>query len=349
VVVGHSSGEIAAAYCTGALSLRSACRIAYFRGCVAASLEVSTHPGAMLAVGLSEMEIQDFINQIDSKHGLITIACLNSPKSVTLSGSRASIDELEDLLEREKVFFRRLPGRVAYHSPQMHEVAQLYKTLIADISSGSPINDRLVMVSSLTGRKISVESTSTANDWVENLTSPVKFAQALSKLGGPLVRKLRESVNGNESIPSVSDFLEIGPHSTLKGAVRDSIIPKTRQKSFSYASMLVRGRSAHDTAAEALGHLWCQGYKVNIALFNDCKSPNQQHNMLTNLPGYPFDHSKKFWLESRISQGFRFREHAPLPVLGTPVPDWSPLEPRWRNIISLADNTWIKDHNVSNV
>jgi acyl transferase domain-containing protein len=331
------------------LSLSSACKVAYFRGYAAASIDLSSNPGAMLAVGLSETEIKSFIDQIGPHHGQITIACLNSPKSITLSGSKCSIDAIQALLEKERVFFKRLPGHLAYHSPQMNEVAQPYKGLLTGLCSGPPIHDHLVMVSSLTGSKVSVESASTVNYWVENLISPVKFAQALSNLGNPSVKKLRGSLNADKASLLISEFLEIGPHSTLKGAIRDSVVPKTGQTSFSYSSMLVRGRSAYDTAAHALGYLWCQGYKVNVGEFNTkLRNCNEQHNMLTDLPGYPFDHSKKFWIESRISQSFRFRKHAPLPVLGTPVVDWNPLDPRWRNVITISENTWIKDHNVCN-
>ncbi|KUJ10154.1 reducing type I polyketide synthase [Mollisia scopiformis] len=347
VVVGHSSGEIAAAYCTGALSVGSACKVAYFRGFVAAILERSATPGSMLAVGMSEDEANAFLNKLQLEDGQVTVACINSPKSITLSASKSSIDMLQVLFEKENIFVRRLPVHVAYHSPQMDEIAELYRKLISELDSGLPVSDDLVMFSSLTGSKISNEETSRPKYWVDNMISPVKFSQALGNLGNQAAKKLRKSLKPDKLPPPVNYFLEIGPHSTLKGAIKATMDSLSKQDTITYMPTLVRGKSAVETAAEALGNLWCRGHEVNLCLFNDSEVPSRQRNMLVDLPCYPFDHSRKFWLESRLSKGLRFRQHAPLPVLGTAVADWNPLEPRWRNIITLAENPWIKDHNVN--
>ena len=68
--------------------------------------------------------------------------------------------------------------------------------------------------------------------------------------------------------------------------------------------------------------------------------------MLIDLPGYPSNHSQTYWLESRISKGFRFRQRPPYELLGTTVRDWNPLEPRWRHFIRESENPWIHDHKV---
>lgn len=309
-------------------------------------METSPNPGAMLAVGLSEEAMKTFLSRKQPQDGHVTIACINSPKSITLSGCKSSIDALQSLLELENIFVRRLPVYVAYHSPLMKEVAQLYGKLIYDGEQGLPNSDDLVMFSSLTGAKISIDETSTAKYWVENMISPVKFAHALGNLGNPKAKKLRKSLKPDRTPTSVNYYLEIGPHSTLKGAIGATIGMNMEPDSFAYTSILVRGKSALYTAAETLGDLWCRGHAVDIKSFNRPDTMSRRSNMLINLPGYPFDHSRKFWTESRLSKGLRFRQHGPLPVLGTPVADWNSLEPRWRSIIKLAENKWIKDHNV---
>lgn len=68
--------------------------------------------------------------------------------------------------------------------------------------------------------------------------------------------------------------------------------------------------------------------------------------MLVDLPSYPFNHTRKYWVESRISKNFRFRQTASHELLGTPVADWNPLDARWRNIIRLSQRQWIQDHKV---
>ena len=69
--------------------------------------------------------------------------------------------------------------------------------------------------------------------------------------------------------------------------------------------------------------------------------------MLTNLPAYPFNHSQRYWIESRLSKRFRFREHAEHELLGTAVEDWNPLDARWRKIIKLSESEWMADHKIN--
>jgi acyl transferase domain-containing protein len=108
-VVGHSSGEIAAAYASGAISARSAIIIAYYRGKLAKELEGK---GAMAAVGLSKDLVAPFLEES------VVIACENSPQSVTLSGDSTAVDIVVDAIKRDRpdILCRRLPVSTAYHS-----------------------------------------------------------------------------------------------------------------------------------------------------------------------------------------------------------------------------------------
>ena len=108
-VVGHSSGEIAAAFTSGALTAAEAITIAYYRGQV---MKQNSQPGAMVSVGLSKLEIDPYLMK-----GL-SIACENSPNNVTLSGDPQPMDDVIQRLrqERPEVFVRPLSVKVAYHS-----------------------------------------------------------------------------------------------------------------------------------------------------------------------------------------------------------------------------------------
>ena len=108
-VVGHSSGEIAAAYAAGAISANSAIIIAYYRGKLA---RVQEGLGAMAAVGLSRLEITPHLQE-----GVV-VACENSPQNVTLSGDKDVMDQVLKNITAENpdTFHRRLPIRIAYHS-----------------------------------------------------------------------------------------------------------------------------------------------------------------------------------------------------------------------------------------
>jgi acyl transferase domain-containing protein len=136
-VTGHSSGEIAAAYSCGSLSFEDALTVAYFRGYHASRLS-QKHPsvaGAMIAVGLSESEAITQISEVPTVHGKLTVACANSASSVTISGDRSAVDELQKILEAKKTFNRLLPVDIAYHS---HHMSLLSKVYLASISKIHP-------------------------------------------------------------------------------------------------------------------------------------------------------------------------------------------------------------------
>lgn len=119
-VVGHSSGEIAAAYAAGYLSARDALLVAYFRGlhCKLATSPNGNIKGAMLAAGTS---LEDAMELCEDEEflGRIGVAASNSSSSVTFSGDEDAIDEIAAVLEDEKKFNRRLKVDTAYHSSHM--------------------------------------------------------------------------------------------------------------------------------------------------------------------------------------------------------------------------------------
>lgn len=342
-VVGLSSGEITAAYCVGGLSRSSAWRVAYYRGVVSASLAKSCcEPGAMIAVGLSELAINPYLSQLEASASSLAIGCVNGPQSVTVSGGEKSIEELKLALDRDGVFNRRLPVNVAYHSRHMNEVATVYRELIQKLSGGTRLG-KAVMFSSVTGQSVDPDDLSHHEYWVKNMVSPVLFLHAITKTCVQPSRKLARNKASRDCI-EVDHFLEIGPHATLHGPIRDIVNMTATVKPVSYSSILIRIKSAQVTALEAMGGLHCKGYPDNLREVNN---PHAECcHLLVDLPAYPFNHAKRYWLESRISKNFRFRKFPHHDLLGVPVPDWNPLEPRWRNIISLSNSSWITDHKV---
>lgn len=114
-VTGHSSGEIAAAYAAGALSLDSAIAIPYLRGNLILNKYASiTGKGGMLAVGLGREAAEMYINRLSS--GMAVVACVNSQLSVTVSGDLVALSQLEEMLSEDKVFARRVKVNTAFHS-----------------------------------------------------------------------------------------------------------------------------------------------------------------------------------------------------------------------------------------
>ncbi|KAB5549432.1 thiolase-like protein [Coniochaeta sp. 2T2.1] len=125
-VVGHSSGEIAAAYASGALSHESAMKISYLRGVISAAAKHEKYvKGAMLAAGSGPEAIAPFVKEVNlAGAGSIRVACINSPESVTISGDEPAVDKLEQLLKEAGVFARKLKVDTAYHSHHMESISQ---------------------------------------------------------------------------------------------------------------------------------------------------------------------------------------------------------------------------------
>jgi len=106
-VVGHSSGEMAAAYAAGILSFENAIVAAYYRGLYMGSgvQNADSVPGAMMAVGMTENEVAA---ELEPYVGRITVAAMNSPSSFTVSGDADAVEELRAKLTERKVFARKL-------------------------------------------------------------------------------------------------------------------------------------------------------------------------------------------------------------------------------------------------
>ena len=337
VVVGHSSGEIAAAYCTGAIDQRSAMLISYYRGIVAAVIaDDSKESGAMLSVNLSEGEAQTYIDEAEKvvSNGRVCIACVNSPRNVTLGGCQDSIDEIAALLKTEDIFAKRLKVNVAYHSPQMQEVASLYKGFLTHIEPGDEAMQGPGMLSSLTGKAVARNQLRKSDYWVQNMLSQVRFAQAVSQLGT------------QEQYQQISHFVELGPHHTLKSAVKETLSEtSTLFTDISYAALLVRAKPTQHTFLHEVGSLHCMGYPVDLSLAINGRG-RRTPNMIVDLPQYPFNRSRRYWREGLLSHNFRFRQHPPHRLLGTTIRDWNPLHAIWRNVIRLSDHVWVSQHQV---
>ncbi|TGO65298.1 hypothetical protein BCON_0003g00930 [Botryotinia convoluta] len=335
-VVGHSSGEIAAAYTTGAISHKSACKVAYFRGKVTEKLRTMTEiTGAMIAANIPEHEVLAFLAELDlgSWKDTVRVACVNSPTNVTLSGPSEAIDILKVDLDQRGIFAQKLNTGVAYHSPAMLAVADEYTSLMDSLeldavrSQTSPIQ----MISSVTGHVVSSELLSTAQYWVDNMVSPVRFADAIKLLE----KKTAESVTGGPEI--ITDIVEIGSHPALRRPIKDSLSSPVR-----YHSALERKKSSLHTILTVLGTLWCHKYPVSILAGN--VQAEGKFPFLVDCPPYPFDHSRRYWAESRLSKDFRLRPSSPGYILGRRNHDWNTLRPQWRNWLSTEAMPWLGDH-----
>ena len=333
-VIGHSSGEIAAAYTAGFISLRDAMVIAFYRGLYLRCLKGS-YNGAMCAVGLSESDSQTLL---EVSRNRVQMAAVNSPTSCTLSGDKDAIQQIIESCEKEKIFCRALRSEIAYHSHHMSCVAQPYENALSD-AKVAPLSSsqECHMFSSVTGRQLR-SSDCLPSYWKENMVSTVKLFEAL-----------RDCLR-NDSKNSL--FVEVGPHPALKGPAQETI-RSTGRDSISYFYSCLRGKNGFETLLESAGSLIAGGLQLKTANINAREvvdGPNVRYiagTVLTDVPMYSWDHKTPFWAESNISRNVRFRKTIRHELLGSPYLEDVPLCPSWRNHLMLKEVPWLEKIKVS--
>jgi acyl transferase domain-containing protein len=319
-VIGHSSGEIAAAYACGALTMEEAIVVAYLRGL--AFTKQPIRPGGMAAIGLGREAVTPFLC------GDAVIACENSPHSVTLAGD---VDGINKVMARIKddspdVFARRLKVEMAFHSPHMKEAGQTFARMLGSkVSSRAPA---IPMFSSQTNNSIRNKGALNGPYWQSSYDNPVLFNTVMQKL------ILSRSAS---AAPLV--LVEIGPHSALAGPIRQII--KECQKDVSYVPTLVRGEDATHNLLTVAGKLFLRGTKL------DFQAVNRGGRVLADLPSYSWNHSTRYWDEGRLSKQWRLREFAHHDLLGSRIADSGDLQPAWRNLLRLVDIPWCRDHVIA--
>ncbi|SMQ56221.1 unnamed protein product [Zymoseptoria tritici ST99CH_3D7] len=351
-VVGHSSGEIAAALVAGKLDRQSALRAAYFRGVV--SSKQTSKKGAMLAAGSSEAELRPYLEGINSSHpGALTIACINSFKNCTISGDEDQVNALRDVLDGDAIFARKLNVKKAYHSSHMEELSAEYLDLLGDLTAPavSPYG-KVHMFSTVTGSLVE-DNVLGSEYWVKNLVSPVKFSQGMAAVVFARTEKGQASLRAESNAANVfaDVVLELGPHGALQSAIKDTLSTRAEASAVTSFPTLNRSQPGPETILHAMGHLWCRGYAIDVDQINrssDIAHLANDPERLVELPGYAFNHSQRFWFESRLARNYRLRKEPRHDLFGAPVPDWDVESPRWRNIIRLSEQPWIRDHAVTN-
>ncbi|KZL70949.1 polyketide synthase (beta-ketoacyl synthase domain-containing protein) [Colletotrichum tofieldiae] len=327
-VVGHSSGEIAAAYCAGFIDHESAVKIAWLRGQVSQTVSKN---GGMLAVSASAESIAEHLQTL--KLGKAIVGCLNSPKACTVSGDSVAIDELQEILKETQVPCTRLPMDVAYHSFHMEAARERYEVALAGIPHGS---SDIPMFSSVTGRQVTPEQM-TPSYWVDNLVSPVNFVGAVRSL----LHHTQGKVRSHDRTAFASVFVELGPHSALRSYLLDTFSTEERFSDLSYTTVLRRKFDGAQTALEAMGQLWCKGCDVDINQVNEVSDTT---NMLVDLPPYAWNHTRTFWDESYLSREYRLREKPRTDLLGYRI-SGTP-DPTWRCHLRCTESPWIREHKV---
>jgi acyl transferase domain-containing protein/NADPH:quinone reductase-like Zn-dependent oxidoreductase len=340
-VAGHSSGEIGAAYAASIITFTDAMTIAYHRGRLIPILK-QRYPdldGCMMAVGASATEVTPLIDRIPSTSGEVRIACINSPSSVTVSGDATAVLELQALIEEVHpgMFARKLQVDTAYHSHHMNLVAKEYTDSLLQIQPPQPTN--IKFYSSLLGR-LATSPELDATYWVQNLTCAVRFDEAVQSMCQPV----------GESKTGVSFLVELGPHAALQGPIKQIFkhVGGSATK-IAYSSVLARKKNAIQTALALAGAIFVKGSSLEMHAVNFPEPLERPPQVLTDMPRYSWNHSTKFYHESRLTQVHKFHDAPRNDIVGVLAPYSNDLEPTWRNVVRLDDLPWLRHHQMQGV
>lgn len=299
--------------------------------------------GAMLAVGAGVDTIAKHLGKTRS----ITVACYNSPESITLSGDYEDIVSLKCSLDAEGKFARILStDGNAYHSRHMttvgagyeDELSQLFYRLSSVI--GHNALRQATFVSSVTG-KVHGKQAIDARYWRRNLESPVLFAQAITNL-----------IQNH----SVNCLIEIGPHSALLGPIRQISKSISHPKLPEYIPSLLRHGDGAENLLTLAGRLFMKGQKLNLARVNSLEALDTVTNsvfeykkggVVIDLPKYQWTYSDPLYFENRWTREWRLRTHPRHDILGSRGPGGNWNEPVWRNMLRQKDLPWLRDHKVA--
>ncbi|KAK7961959.1 hybrid NRPS/PKS enzyme [Apiospora aurea] len=338
-VVGHSSGEMGAAYAAGFLSDCDALRAAYYRGVVAklAGNAATGQKGAMLAVGTSWEDAEELVN-LRAFKGRIAIAAHNSSASVTLSGDADAIAHAKRVFDEEKKFARALKVDTAYHSHHMYPCGEAYVSALqaCGVKVKEDRDGSCSWFSSVTPGEKPVEASDSLSAvyWKDNMQNAVRFADAIK--------------NAVASDPQIAYAIEVGPHPALKGPAVQNIAD-VRTGVFPYTGVLSRGKNDVQSFSDALGFIWTllgsrgvsfPGYQSLVS------GPDTKAKLVTGLPSYRWNHNRVHWQESRKSRQTRGRKQPPHELLGVRDPDSNEREIRWQNVLKVSEVPWLEGHQL---
>uniref|UniRef100_UPI00131D0A40 type I polyketide synthase n=1 Tax=Streptomyces albus TaxID=1888 RepID=UPI00131D0A40 len=257
-LVGHSVGELAAAHVSGVLPLGDACRLVAAR---ARLMQALPGGGAMWAVRATVDEVAPLLVED------VSVAAVNAPGQVVLSGERAAVEAVAARLPERKG--RWLQVSHAFHSALMDPMLEEFGRVADGIEMRRP---EMPIVSTLTGELIEEFS---ASYWADQVRGTVRFADAITRL---------------KSL-GVARFVTLGPDAGLVGAVEETYGDETLA-----VSLLGRDRPEPHTAVTALARLWADGGPVDWAAFY---APTGARTV--DLPTYAFQRSR-YWPRPRTAE-----------------------------------------------
>ncbi|HAC63385.1 MAG TPA: beta-ketoacyl synthase, partial [Cyanothece sp. UBA12306] len=311
---GHSVGEYVAACVAGVFSLEDGLKLIAERGKLMQSLP---QEGTMVALRASEAEISPFIAPYGQE---VSLAAINTPESVVISGESTTIKQICDTLEAKGIKTKALKVSHGFHSPLMEPILAKFRQIAQQVRFSAP---QIPLISNITG-KLATQEITTADYWCRHIRQPVRFADGIESL----------------SQQNVAVFLEIGPQPILLGMGRQCLpegglwLPSLRSSQTDWQQILT-----------SVAQLYQQGIDINWFGFDQDYYRRREH-----LPTYPFQR-QRHWLEPKKVPDYIANSAVIHPLLGQKlslartkeIRFQTQINQHWNNLRYLADHRIFKD------
>lgn len=306
-IIGHSAGEVAAQYVAGVLSLSDATKVIYYRSTLQ---QRTSGTGRMLAVGMTPQTLHQAVADAGPQ---VSVAAINSPSAVTLSGDAAVLDSMANQLETFGVFHRFLPVKVPYHS---HYMDPLRSELEAGLTDLDPSTAKVPLYSTVTGSRIDGRRAD-ARYWWQNVRATVLFSAAFSEMVDD----------------GYTHFVEVSPHPVLASSMRELLIQPDREGLV--VPSLRRGEDDDEVMLGSLGALHSHGHPVNWDGFHSGEA------RFVKLPSYPWQ-LETYWNESAEAREDRHYQQVH-PLLGQRI---NAVHPTWELEVDPGQLAYLADHSI---
>jgi acyl transferase domain-containing protein/thioesterase domain-containing protein/NADP-dependent 3-hydroxy acid dehydrogenase YdfG len=343
-LLGHSIGELAAAHVAGVFSLPDACALVAARGRLMQALPAG---GAMISIEASEQEVLEQLAASEGMTARVSLAAVNGPRAVVLSGAEGAVIELAQHWEQQGRKTKRLTVSHAFHSPHMDGMLTQFAAALQGLSFAPP---RIPIISNLTGEAVAHEEICDPQYWVRHVREPVRFLDGVRWLASQ----------------GIDSFLELGPDGVLCAMAqeclsgpqaagdgrgdpdRDAGAGVSRAPEGGGAAMLavplLRGRRPEAHALQsAMATLWVHGADIDWGPAFDGSGAER-----VVLPTYAFQR-RRYWLQAQAGSGDAAaigQAATNHPLLGAAVALAGGEGWLFTGRISLASHPWLADHAV---
>lgn len=309
-VAGHSVGEVAAAWVSGALTLETAVKVVYHRSRLQGLTKGS---GQMTAVSLDSHSAQSAIEAVGESAAL-AISGFNSLRGITIAGAATALTKLEAHLTVSRVAFKRLNLDYAFHSPAMDDIELPIEGALANIKAAEATTP---LYSTVTGEVIDGRELH-ATYWWYNIRQPVLFHQAMQNM----------LANG------INVFIEIGPHAILRGYIKDALLEAEID------GKVITTLNRHQESPQRIRHT------IAETILSGCiptwASLPPWRGRHVQLPTYPWQR-ERHWVTSSADAAQYLTRKTIHPLLGYPLNNRYP-DIAWEKKIDAALAPNYQDH-----